>query len=195
MKKALIAMCGVLLLTTACGNSGDNAQTEPTDTATASATPVATPCVLEGADLAPKEVSTTEPVALLTDVRPNADGCPRVVLEFKDHVPAYKVEYVDPPISDCGSGENAPIDEWGADAFLSVRMEPASSADMTDENAALTYDGPRDFDVNGTVLRHLKKTCDFEAVMVWVIALDAKHPFKVDTFEDPARLVVDISGS
>jgi hypothetical protein len=35
--------------------------------------------------------------------------------------------------------------------------------------------------------------CDFEAVFEWIIGLDAKHPFDVTTFEDPPRLVIDVS--
>jgi hypothetical protein len=116
------------------------------------------------------------------------------VLEFENHVPSYKVGYVDPPIEECGSGDEAPTEDWGSDAYLSIRLEPASSADMTQE-LRMTYEGPRDFDIDGPVLKHLKKTCDFEAVMEWVIALDTEHDFKVDTFDDPPRLVIDISGS
>ncbi len=194
MKRSLIiALC--LVFAAACSNGGNgDDQAQPTEAAEDSATPAPTPCSLDGASTEGVDEPSELEIGLLTAVRPNADGCPRVVLEWENHVPGYEVRYVEPPITECGSGDTAPIEEWDADAFLSVRLEPASSADLTQE-ARMTYEGPRDFDIDGAVLKHLKKTCDFEAVMEWIIALDSERAFKVDTLEDPERLVIDIDGS
>lgn len=168
-------------------NTGSNATLPPVSTT------APTPCSVEGASTEPKESETTAPAGLVTDVRYKAEGCPRIVFEFRDQESGYTVSYADPPFSECGSGEEVSTEGWGASAFLSVRLSPAGSADMEAPGAPATYKGPRDIAVRGKILKHLKVICDFEAEFTWLVALDARRAFAVTALDDPSRIVVDIS--
>lgn len=189
MRRVLVVL---VLLCAACSRK-QAAPPLASPTASVTATPTATACTLEGGQDQRSDRGTGE-IALVTDVRPNADDCPRVVFEFKDHVAGYKIGYADPPFTECGSGETIPTSSWNATAYLDVHLEPSASVDLT-QNGEQTYSGPRDIAANGAVLKHLKVTCDFEAVFDWIIGLDSKHDFKVSTLDNPARLVIDISAS
>ncbi len=116
-----------------------------------------------------------------------------MVFEFEDHEPDYVVEYAEPPFSECGSGDAVSTIGWGASAYLTVRLEPSGTADLTKEDAPLTYEGRREIDVSGEILKHLQVVCDFEAVLEWVVGLDERRDFTVFTLDDPPRVVVDIS--
>jgi hypothetical protein len=182
--------CLLLLGTFACGNDDE----EPSPTAPPVATtaaPTSTPCAVEGATTEPRE-RDNEQVGPVVDVRQTEEGCPRIVFEFKDSVPGYKVAYGDGPFSECGSGAEVDTATWDADAFINVRLEPSGGPDLEGEGEPY-YKGPRDIAVDGAVLKHMKVICDFEGVFEWIIGVDAKHPFDVNTFEDPPRLVIDIS--
>lgn len=195
MRRYIAALVMIGLSVVACSSDGPEPTSQPSAVATSGApTPAPTPCVIDGADTRAKEQSNDRSVSLLTDVRPSDEGCASVVFEFRDHIPGYRVDYVEPPLTECGSGDDVPVGEWGAGAYLSVRMEPSASADLTHEDAPMTYDGPRDFDIDGQTLIRVRKTCDFEAVMEWIVALDAERPFKVESFESPARLVISATG-
>lgn len=191
MKRALIGILS-MVLTAACGGGG------PSDQAGRSPgvpTPEPTPCVLEDASTEAQQASLGEDVAQVTDMRfDDSAGCPRIVFEFQDQISTYEVSYAD-DITECGTGDRPPVDEWDADAFLKVRFEPAGGPDPASEEGEPVYGGSRDIDVDGDVLKHIKVICDFEAVFEWVIALDASHPFQVVTMSDPARLVIDIGGA
>ena len=180
---------------TACSKKSDSsASPTPVPAASSSVEPTATPCVLDGGD--EKAKSVDEPDAgysAVTDVRPNGDGCPRVVFEFDANVPNYAITYADGPFSDCGSGAETDTKAWGADTFMTVKLTPSGGHDQN--LGKQTYTGPRDIDVKGDVLKHLQTICDFEADFQWVIGLNGKHPFKVTTFDNPSRLVIDISAS
>jgi hypothetical protein len=175
----------------ACGNN-DEAGQEPTAAATLEPTPAPTPCALREGSMEPKTNMGSES-ALVTDVRPNAQGCPRVVFEFQDQESGYDVRYVDPPFTECGSGATIPTSSWEAGAYLHVRLEPAASADLSKEDAPPTYKGPRDIAVRGAVLKHLKVDCDFEGVFSWIVGLDERRNFNVFTLDSPSRIVIDIS--
>ena len=189
-KRWSVVLGCVLLLAAAC-SSGDDTQTTAQPTST-TATPTATPCAVEGATTEPRE-RENEQVGPVVDVRQTDEGCPRVVFEFKDNVSGYKVAYDEPPFSECGSGAEVDTSSWDASAFIHVRLFPSGGPDIESESGEPYYKGSRDIEVDGAVLKHLKVICDFEAVFEWVIGLDAEHPFEVTTFEDPPRLVIDIS--
>jgi hypothetical protein len=158
-----------------------------------SPTPVPTPCAIRDGSTEAQRSDSMPETAPLTDVRHSKDGCPRIVFEFSSHEPDYVVEYAEGPFSECGSGEPVSTDSWNASAFLTVRLEPSSTADLSKEDVPQTYEGPRDIEVDGDVLKHLKVICDFEAVLEWVVGLDARHDFTAFTLDDPARIVIDIS--
>jgi hypothetical protein len=187
-----IAVLGCALLVAAAGCSRDRSPRTTILPTQVPSTPAATPCSVDGASTKPRE-SASQQVGPVVDVRPNAEGCPRIVFEFKDNIPGYKVAYAEPPFSECGSGAEVATASWDADAFIDVRLEPSGGPDLSSDEGEPYYKGPRDIPVNGDVLKHLKVNCDFEAVFEWIIGLDAKHPFDVTTFEDPPRLVIDVS--
>ncbi len=191
MKRALIAV--VLLAFVACGG-GDDPPDQAGPSASIAPTPEPTPCVLEDVDTERKAAVLGEDVAQVSDMRwDDDDGCPRVVFEFRDQISSYEVAYTD-DVSECGSGATPPTDEWDAEAFLKVRLEPAGGPDPLSESGEPVYKGPRDIEADGPVLKHIKVICDYEAVFEWIIALDEERPFDVVAMSDPARLVIDISG-
>ena len=185
---AIVAVAALLFA--GCSKKSSNEAT-PSVAATTSA-PTPTPCALEGGSEANESNAGPGESALVTDVRPNAEGCPRVVFEFKDQVAGYRIGYAQPPFTECGSGATVATASWDATAYLDVHLEPAAGVDLTTTGEA-TYTGPRDIAVRGDVLKHLKVTCDFEGVFEWIIGLDKKHEFKVLTLENPSRIVIEIS--
>jgi hypothetical protein len=172
-----------------CAGSGDDEPGASTTTATTTATePTTTGEAFEGGTepvTAPAEISET---ALLERVAVAAhDGYDRVVFQFRNGLPGYRVEYVEPPLREDGSGNEG-------NAFLVVRMEPASGFDLTVPEGELIYTGPRRIAGDGTsVVREIVRTGDFEAVLTWAVGLDERVPFRVLTLDDPSRIVVDVA--
>jgi hypothetical protein len=121
--------------------------------------------------------------ALRTGVQ---DGFERVTFELAGpDTPGYQAEYVDRPLYDCGSGEPTyPV----GDAWLELRLEPAAA--HTEEGRPTL--GARDLAVGAPLLQRIYRTCDFEAVVVHVLALSTPNAFRVFTLADPVRIVVDI---
>jgi hypothetical protein len=119
------------------------------------------------------------------------EGYDRVVFQFKNTLPGYKVEYVQPPLKEDGSGR---IVEVPGNAVVAVRMEPASGFDLNTGEGVMTYKGPRRIagSAAGTsVVQELVRTGDFEAVLSWAIGLSDKVDFRVRTATSPPRLIVD----
>jgi hypothetical protein len=119
------------------------------------------------------------------------EGYDRVVFQFQNDLPGYRVEYVQPPLKEDGSGK--PVDVRGA-AVVIVRMEPASGFDLNTAEGVLTYKGPKRIDGSGagtSVVQELVRTGDFEAVLSWAIGLSDKVDFRVSTATSPSRLIVD----
>jgi hypothetical protein len=188
----LAAALGVVAF--GCGGSDDEpGATTTTATTTATATePTTTGDAFEGGTdpvTAPAEISET---ALLERVAvAGHEGYDRVVFQFRNGLPGYRVEYVDPPLREDGSGNVVDLE---GNAFLVVRMEPASGFDLTVPEGKLIYTGPRRIaGETTTVVRELVRTGDFEAVLTWAIGLEERVPFRVLTLDDPARLVVDFA--
>jgi hypothetical protein len=189
---AAVLGCVLLLSASACSRDEEEPRVSAQPTATI-ASPTTTPCAVEGATTETRE-RAGEQFGPVTDVRQTEDGCPRIVYEFKDAVPGYKVAYAEGPFEECGSGAEVNTATWNATAFLDVRLEPSGGPDIEGEGEPY-YKGPRDIAVDGAVLKHMKVICDFEGVVQWIVGLDAQHPFDVNTFEGPPRLVIDISGT
>ncbi|HUF13390.1 MAG TPA: hypothetical protein VMN78_09840 [Longimicrobiales bacterium] len=113
------------------------------------------------------------------------DGYDRVVFEFDSGVPVWRIDYVDSPQYECGSGEAV----WVAgDGWLHVAFEPANA--HTDEGRPTTQ--RRLVDPAGANLRELRRICDFEAHVDYVIGVGSPNPYRAFTLGQPARLVVDI---
>lgn len=131
-------------------------------------------------------------IAHLVDVRAAGhETFDRVVLEFDgDDMPSYRVTYVQPPVLRDGSGGNVSL---AGDAFLELRLTPASGWDLTGAQPRRTYDGPERLRPPfGTVVAEVVRTGDFEATLAWTVGLGYRAPFAVAMFDGPLRLVVDI---
>jgi hypothetical protein len=98
---------------------------------------------------------------------------------------------VRPPIVEDASGNEVEVD---GEAFLSIRLEPASGFDLSGELGEV-YTGPTQIDGSsaGTeMVEELVRTGDFEAVLTWVAGLDERAPFRVLRLFGPPRIVVDV---
>ena len=129
------------------------------------------------------EISLLERVAF--GQHPDYD---RVVFQFRNGLPGYRIEYVEAPLHADGSGDVVPVD---GEAFLVVRMEPASGFDLATGEGELVYTGPRRLG-GGRVVREIVRIGDFEAVVTWAIGVDEQRDFRVLRLENPARLVIDV---
>src|SRR5690606_8103172 len=107
--------------------------TTPPPTTTSPPETTAPPPALAGASTDPVSgAGTGDTVALLADVRTGVgDGYERVVLELRDGVlPDWSVRYVEPPITQDGSGEAVAV---GGEAFLLVTLTPATAVTVEGE--------------------------------------------------------------
>jgi hypothetical protein len=195
--RRLILACA-LLAVAGCGGSSSTSESEPpaagTTTVTAPTTTAEQTDPLAGAGtsivVAPSRAKAT---ALLERVAVgHHEGYDRVVFQFRDEgLPGYRIEYVEPPLKEDGSGD--PVDIAG-NAFVVVRMEPASGFDLNTGEGTLVYKGPKRLEgssAGATVVREVVRTGDFEAVLTWAVGLDSKVPFRVTTATSPSRLIVD----
>jgi hypothetical protein len=181
-----------------CGDSAEEqaGPSNPTTSATTTTTPNETATAtnpMEGAATTPvsAEPEATETALVRRVAVGRHEGFDRVVFEFTNGLPGYRVEYVQPPLKEDGSGNVVPLD---GDAFVEVRMEPASGFDLSKNEGELVYKGPRRIQGSSagtSVVRELARTGDFEAVLSWAIGLSDRVPFRVTTAESPARLIVD----
>ena len=144
---------------------------------------------LEGAGTEPASGTVVEPEpALLESVAVEEhDGYDSVVMGFRNHVPGYRVEYVEPPLHEDGSGDVVELD---GDAFAVIRMTSASGFDLGTGEGELVYEGPRRLP-GASVVREVARTGDFEGVLTWAVGLGSRVPFRASTLSDPPRLVVD----
>jgi hypothetical protein len=202
----LLAIGLAALALSACGGGDESAPSttpsQPTTTAPETTTAATTePTTTEPAP-PPGPPFGTQPVsgpavpggtALLTDVRLGRhEGFDRVVFEFRPGAsPGYRVRYVQPPIVEDGSGKRVAV---AGDAYLSIRMEPASGFDL-EGTSGQVYTGPVRIGGSGAgtaVVLEVVRTGDFEAVLTWVAGLEDRAPFRVIRLSGPPRIVVDV---
>ena len=200
--RALVLIAVLAVGLAGCGSSDDNGEPAagpPPATTTTVTTTETTGGIdpLEGAGTNPVEGDASgDETALLERVAIGRhEGYDRVVFQFRNSVPGYRVEYVQPPIKEDGSGN---VVQVKGNAFVEVRMEPASGFDLTTGEGELVYKGPKRIDAaaSGTsVVRDVVRTGDFEAVLTWAIGLEEKVDFRVMTTQSPARLIVDFKNT
>jgi hypothetical protein len=193
MGRRLLLGCALLALA-GCGGSSSSQSEPPAAGTTTVAAPTTTTAEqtdpLAGADTNVVVAPTTAKSTSLIDrvAIGHHEGYDRVVFQFRDEgLPGYRVEYVEPPLKEDGSGN--PVDVAG-NAFVVVRMEPASGFDLNTGEGELVYKGPKRLPGTG-VVEEAVRTGDFEAVLSWAIGLDGKVPFRVTTASSPSRLIVD----
>ncbi|WP_224363507.1 AMIN-like domain-containing (lipo)protein [Hyalangium versicolor] len=125
------------------------------------------------------------PVTLRSVRAARNEGFDRVVFEFDGpQVPGYELQYVDKPITKCGSGNPT---EVAGQAWLEVRLLPAqaheggkSTVTELERKAALP------------VIQELERTCDFEGEVTWVLGNAHPNKYRVMELHEPTRLVVDV---
>ena len=116
--------------------------------------------------------------------------CPtfdRVVFDFDGLrlPPVYTVEYVEGPITQCGSGQNVAIH---GNAKLKINFDTAQA--HTEAGQATITD--RNRQLNCPNLRHLVVTCDFEGKVEVVLGLNAKRPYRAVELLNDSKLVIDV---
>lgn len=114
-----------------------------------------------------------------------SDGYDRVVFEFRDGVPGFHLEYIDKPVRDCGAGDVKPIE---GDGWLEVRFYPAYA--HTEEGQPTVAE--RELRPGLPIVREIERTCDFEAVVTWVVGTASPNRYRAFELASPPRLVVDI---
>ncbi len=127
-------------------------------------------------------------LAVLREVRTGKhENFDRVVFEFEGNaIPGYHVEYVDKPIRDCGAGEVVPL---VGDVFLRIQMQPAQAH----TEAGVPTVMARQQTPNLPLIKEMKLTCDFEALVEWVLGVSAPNHYRVLELQNPARLVIDVA--
>jgi hypothetical protein len=189
----LLAVCcmGAAVLS-ACSNDDTAVSTGGSTTTSSATTSTTSACALTGADTGSKSAPGPDTVSQLTQVRTGRQPCAdRATFEFRDgSPPAYTVEYQPGPFSMGESGQ--PLTVQGS-SFLVVRFPHASGVDLNSPSAAPTYTGPASITPSGLDhVREIRRLEDFEAVLTWVIGVDATRPFVVHVLDNPPRVYVDI---
>lgn len=131
------------------------------------------------------EAAENGEVAILRTVRTGRDeGFDRIVFEFDRHVPAYQIRYVEDPTA-CGSGDR--VDPGGAVA-LEIDFRPAAA--HNDEGRATVQE--RVTRPGLPAIKAARITCDFEAIVTWVVGLDHRGELRALELSSPPRLAVDV---
>ena len=203
-----LVVCVLLLALTACSGGSSPSARPSSATPSSTAAPVAssapnaggpadTGCLPFHGASTRSQTSGPRPVGFLTDATAGAAGCLDEVTFFFESPsnpsgtpPGYTVEYRNPPFSD--GDPPRPVSPDG-NAFLAVDIYPASSVDVSTPDHRRTYFG--NLLLQYGEHHHLvlvRKFDDALGTVRWVIALDGKRPFLVDSAADPTRITVYI---
>jgi hypothetical protein len=176
-----VALLAGLLLVAGCGH---------TKSTTTNA------CTHAGGTGAKSNPARPSKTMLLTGVKVDSDSCSdRVIFDFRRDVaqkPAFRAEYrpAKEAQTEDASGRHLPI---AGKAFLVVRFDPASGADLSGAKVIRTYKGPRRLKPHGLrFVREIVETGDFEAVLTWAIGLSERRPFTVRSSGSPPRLTTEL---
>jgi hypothetical protein len=129
--------------------------------------------------------------AFLHDVRTGQhdDGFDRVTFEFEGGSTSYRVEYVQPPITEDPS--DRPVDVEG-NAFLKVVFFSATGVDLSGPTPRLSCCAS-EFTTGLPSLLDLRQTGDFEATLSWVLGLSEEVDFRVTELKGPYRIAIDVA--
>lgn len=187
---AIVAIA--LIAVVSCGDDDDVSTGTPTPSPTASAgvspSPTTSPEPFEGGrEPIEFEGPAVPPVATLTEVRiAEHAGFDRVVFEFTDNIPGFRIEYVDPPIT--ADPSDMPV-EIGGNVFLKIVLKTAQAHD---ESGNSTISG-RELKPGRPSVVEAEQTGDFEGYVSWVLGLTEEQDFRVSELSGPYRIVVDVA--
>jgi hypothetical protein len=166
---------------------GPTATTGPTTTTTTTTT-----TAVERWSTAPKE-GTNNPnlpqdMPMLVAVRTGShDGYDRLVLQFRNDLPSWRVNYVAKVASE--SGATVPLE---GTAFLYVDTHPATGHQDT-APFKQTYTGPHTLTPHYPMLRQVTWVDDFEGHVGFGLGLQRRTGFRVLELREPARLAIDVA--
>lgn len=193
-------MAAALVLLSSCGDDDDGTRSAAARTTTSSSTTSTTSTTLatttttafEGRTTATTIEMDTDHATLLTAVEVTGEaGFDRVVFRFEGSgTPLVDIGYVTEVRAD-GSGDPVAVE---GEAFLSVRMEPASGVDLSGEEFERTYTGADRVRGETSSITEVVRTGDFEANLTWVVGLRRQVPFRVLTDAAGGRVVVELGG-
>jgi hypothetical protein len=130
-----------------------------------------------------------EDMPMLVAIRTGShDGYDRVVLEFRNDLPSWRVGYVDEVTSE--SGATVPLE--GA-ASLFVQVDPAWGHDLNTPPYEATYTGPRSLTPRYPTLRQVRWVDEFEGHLTFGVGLRRQVGFRVLELRGPARLAIDVA--
>ena len=109
------------------------------------------------------------------------------MFDFKDaNLPDYQIGLASPPFS---GPSGIPIPIVGA-RFIKVRFATTYARYPGVGN----YEGPDVVNASGfAAVKEIHLIEEFEAVVVWVIGLDAERSFRIGTLTSPTRIYVDVA--
>lgn len=193
---ALVTPLVALLLAAGCTSAPPGTPVPSVDPPTTSATPAAA-ATTAAAEAPPTAVPTATEAAsdatgfgLLTAVRVAGRGTTdRIVFEFAEAVPGYRISYVDLPVYSDPAGEEVPL---AGTAALQVSLIGSSAyREVGDPEPA--FDVPRRLSGDTARVTELVNLGDFERVLVWAAGVRGRTGFAVSTLEAPPRLVIDVA--
>jgi hypothetical protein len=201
MRPVGLVVAACLLAAVAAGGCVRSAgQSGATPTTAAATTTTPGPTATTGPTTTAVERWTTAPKAgtnnpkvpedtpMLVAVRTGShDGYDRLVLQFRNDLPNWRVNYVDEVTSE--SGETVPLE--GA-AFLYVDTHPASGHEDTAPFRE-TYTGPHTLTPRYPMLRQVAWVDDFEGHVGFGLGLQRRTGFRVLELREPARLAIDVA--
>jgi hypothetical protein len=130
-----------------------------------------------------------EDMPMLVAIRTGShDGYDRVVLEFRNDLPSWRVGYVDEVTSE--SGATVPLE---GSASLFVQVDPAWAHDQNTPPHEATYTGPRSLTPGYPTLRQVRWVDEFEGHLTFGIGLQRQVGFRVVELRGPSRLAIDVA--
>jgi hypothetical protein len=130
-----------------------------------------------------------EDMPMLVAIRTGShDGYDRVVLEFRNDLPSWRVGYVDEVTSE--SGATVPLE---GSASLFVQVDPAWAHDQNTPPYEATYTGPRSLTPGYPTLRQVRWVDEFEGHLTFGIGLQRQVGFRVVELRGPSRLAIDVA--
>jgi hypothetical protein len=161
----------------------------PTDTTGPGTATTAAPRWTTATKAGTNNPKVPEDMPMLTAIRTGShDGYDRVVLQFRNDLPSWRVGYVDQVPSE--SGATVPLE--GA-ASLFVQVDPAWAHDLDTPPYAATYTGPRTLTPRYPMLRQVRLVDEFEGHLTFGVGLQRRAGFRVLELRGPARLAIDVA--